>query len=127
GPYLFVSYKREDLDRIAPMLALLREAGQEVWIDQGIPGGSEWDEVLEEKIANCRALVSFLSQATIESKYCRREVKFADAVDKPILGVLLENVSLVHGLRMPLQQYQLLDARSDNFPSKLDAAMRRLG
>ncbi|MBM3505504.1 MAG: toll/interleukin-1 receptor domain-containing protein [Alphaproteobacteria bacterium] len=127
GAYVFVSYKREDLARIAPFLRLAKESGATLWFDQGIVGASEWDEVLEEKIANCKLLVAFLSQAAIESKYCRREVKFADAVDKPILGITLENVNLVHGLRMLLQQYQMLDGRAANFPERLAEALEAAG
>ncbi len=123
GPYVFVSYKHQDIARIAPVLALLEKSGERIWSDEGLTGGVEWDEELENRIANCRLLVAFLSQAAIESKYCRREVKFADAIDRPILGVMIEEVELAHGLRMLMQQYQMLDVRSGSFPARLDEAL----
>jgi hypothetical protein len=68
----------------------------------------------------------FASRAAIESKYVRREVKFADALDTPIVTVLLEEASLSYGLRMLLTQYQMIDARATDFPTQLARALSAL-
>ena len=123
-PFTFISYKRQDLARIAPFLTELAAAGHRLWFDRGIPGGSEWDEVLETKIATCQALLMFVSRAAVESKYCRREVKFADALDKTILAVTIEPADLGHGLKMLLHQYQMLDAQTPDFIDRLRQTLR---
>ena len=39
---VFVSDKREDRPRVAPLVACLRAAGLTVWWDADIPGGATW-------------------------------------------------------------------------------------
>lgn len=38
---VFVSYKREDIDRVRPLVGVLREAGLDVWWDQDLTIGGE--------------------------------------------------------------------------------------
>ena len=79
-----------------------------MWYDRGIPGGAEWDSMIEERIQSCIGIVLFLTEAAVESKFVRREVKFADAIDKRIVTLRLDTVELKHGLHMLLTQYQML-------------------
>lgn len=106
----FVSYARVDYSRVEPLVRRILAGGARLWWDHEIPGGSEWDEVIERHIDTCRILVLFLSNAAVASKYVRREVKYADAIGKRILAVELEGVRLEHGLAMLLQQYQRVPA-----------------
>lgn len=107
--YVFISYKHEDFPKLSPVLTTLRESGFLYWFDRGIPGGSEWDEEIERKIERCKVLVVFVSEASMNSKYVRREVKFADTINKPILSIVLEPATLAKGMRMLLQQYQMVE------------------
>lgn len=126
GSFAFVSYKRQDLPAIAPILRRVVEHGLPVWFDRGIPGGKEWDEIIEERLSRCKVVLLFASSAAVESKYVRREVKFADALDTPIVTVMLEEASLAHGLRMLLTQYQMIDARAPDFSRQLARALSAL-
>lgn len=125
-PFAFVSYKRQDLDRIAPIMRTLETLGVRLWYDRGIPGGTEWDEVIEERITRCRFVLLFVSPGAVASKYVRREVKFADARDTPVLSVVLEDTQLAHGMNMLLTQYQMLDVRASDFGARLEHALRGL-
>ena len=125
-PYIFISYKHQDAALIAPFLQRIEESGRHVWLDRGIRGGEEWDAILEERIQGCILLMAFISQGAINSKYCRREIKFADALDKPILSVALEPVQLVHGLQMLLQQYQMIFTDADDCHQKIDEAISQV-
>jgi hypothetical protein len=124
GRYLFVSYKRADAARIAPILGVVRALGYQIWYDDGIPGGSEWDAVIEERLKNADGVLMFLSREAVLSKYVRREVKFADMIAKPILTVRLENAQLSHGLQMLLTNYQMIDPPTS--PARLEALRRAL-
>jgi len=124
--FAFVSYKREDLPRIAPILHSVVNDGLPIWYDRGIPGGSEWDAVIEERLSRCRCVLLFTSRAAVGSKFVRREVKFADALDVPVLNVMLEDVTLTHGLRMLLTQYQMLDSRAPDFALRLTTAIKHV-
>jgi hypothetical protein len=97
-----------------------------VWYDRGIPGGAEWDDVIEQQLSRSRVVLVCASQAAIASKYVRREVKFADALDVPILPVLLEDIVPVHGMAMLLAQYQMLDSRAADFPVRLRSSLAHL-
>ena len=96
------------------------------WYDRGLYGGTEWDAVLEDRIRACSVLIAFVSPAAVASKYCRREIKFADTIDIPILGVMLEPTELRHGLAMLFQQYQTLSAGVADFPRQLVRAIGSL-
>jgi hypothetical protein len=110
GDYFFASYAQRDIDRVGPLMRRITLGGNNLWYDRGIPGGAEWDSMIEERIRSCSGLVLFLTETALESKFVRREVKFADAIDKPIVTLSLEPVELKYGLHMLLAQYQMLTA-----------------
>jgi hypothetical protein len=122
--FIFVSYKREDFPRITPFLHKMVKSGYEVWYDRGIPGGAEWDALIEEKVSHCEVLIVFLSDAAVDSKWVRREIKFADSENRPILGIRLDkNVQLKHGLKVVMNQYQMIDASNEDFSDELRKAI----
>lgn len=123
GRYLFVSYRHTDLDAISPVLRSLEARGWKLWYDRGIPGGSEWNAVLEERLASSHALLLFLSQSAVASKYVRREILFADSIDKPIVSVQLGDVRLEHGLGLVLGHCQLLRREESDFLGRLERAL----
>jgi hypothetical protein len=124
--FVFASYKRQDLPLVAPIIQKVCGFGIPVWYDAQIPGGTEWDEVIEDRLTRSALILAFTSNAAVQSKYVRREIKFADAIDRPVLGILLEDVKLAHGLAMMMTQYQMLDARSREFDTHLLHAVRTL-
>ena len=121
---VFVSYKRTDLPRVGPVIHLLQELGVPVWYDRGIPGGAEWDDEIEARLRHAPLVVVCASQAALGSKWVRREVKYADSLDVPILPVLLEAVRPTNGgLQIIFSQYQSLDTRASDFADRLRAAI----
>jgi len=125
-PYVFVSYKRADLDRVTPVMQYLQGCGYKLWYDRGIRGGDDWNMILEERLASCCALLLFLSQAAIDSKHVRREVLFADSIDKRIISVRLETTQLRHGMRLLLPRYQMLDQSAEDFLEQLARALNHV-
>ena len=111
-PYLFLSYKHSDWEIILPFLRDLAADGLRFWYDRGIPGASEWMGVLEERIENAQILVVFLSQSAVDSKYVRREILMADALNKRILTLTIGCPELRWGLKLILPQYQMLEAHA---------------
>ena len=123
--YIFISYKREDLPKIVKFMHRIVSMGFPIWYDRGIPGAAEWDALIEEKVAHCELLLVFLSHAAVESKWVRREIKFADSENRPILGVRLENdLELKHGLKVVMNQFQMIDASDADFSGEFDKAMK---
>lgn len=124
GNYIFVSYKRGDHIRISPILQRLAEWGYKIWYDRGIPGGSEWDAVLEERLEKCRLVIVFVSQQAIDSRYVRREVRFADTLKKAIVPVQLEAVNWAHGMGMLMTELQLVDCFAHEGMDQLKRAIQ---
>jgi hypothetical protein len=122
--YIFISYKRQDMPIIAPILKRIAQRGHRFWYDKGIPGGAEWDAIIEDRVRHCRVLLLFVSQAAIQSRYVRREVRFADALAKPLLCVTLEDAQLAHGMDMLLSQYQMLNCKAPDFQDELERAIQ---
>lgn len=124
--YIFVSYKREDLPRIASVLDRMESWGHRCWMDKAIPGGAQYHAHLAEKVAGCRFLLVFLSQEAADSKWVQREVQFADSKNKHVLPVLLEPVELGGGLEIILSQYQMVDATRSDFANELKWAIESM-
>lgn len=105
--FKFVSYSHADIGLVRSVLKAAEDHGIPLWWDAQIPGGSEWDAELENRIERCSGVVLFLSDKAVNSKYVRREVKYADAIGKKILAIELNpSVQLAYGLGMLLRQYQ---------------------
>ncbi|MSQ53001.1 MAG: toll/interleukin-1 receptor domain-containing protein [Betaproteobacteria bacterium] len=126
GPYAFVSYQHGDSGDVARLVDLLVKNGVHVWYDRGIPGGTEWDAVIEERIRECSALLLVLSDRAVRSRYVRREVKYADTLGKPILTAQLSDAHLAAGMAMLLLQYQMIDLRAEGARDALLRDLTRL-
>jgi hypothetical protein len=117
--YVFLSYAHKNRDFAAVIMQFLTSAGVSFWWDDGIQPGSVWDEALEERISNCSVLMACLSADYQSSKYCRRELKFADLLGKKILPIARYPVAWTEGLRLMFQDLQILSLNSDQSWGKL--------
>ena len=122
--YIFVSYRHLDFQRVVPVLRKITNCGFPIWYDHGIPGSSEWNAVIEERLKNCRLFMLFLSQAAVDSKYVRREVLLADCFNKPILSLQLEHSDLRHGMALLLSQFQMVDIAAADLEQHLRLAWK---
>jgi hypothetical protein len=123
GDYFFISYKREDTARLSSILRQLVGWGHNIWYDKGIPGGAEWDSMIESRLQRCKLLILFISKAAINSKNVRKEVKYAEFLDKPLIAVRLEETELKHGLAMLFGSNQTIDGMADDCLEQLQRAI----
>ena len=124
GPFLFVSYAHRDRPQIDPILAALAGDGVRLWIDSEIPVGEEWDTRLETQLTACAGLIAFVSDDYAASKHCRRELKFADALDKPILASSFARAPLGGGLGYIFASLQFVAGRDADIGAALIGAIR---
>jgi hypothetical protein len=111
--YAFVSYAHKNADFVGKVTRYFDRTGINYWRDDSIDPGNKWDEKLEERIANCSVLIACLSQEYQLSKYCRRELKFADLIGKPIVPVSQAPITWSDGLRFMFQELQICPLSSD--------------
>ncbi len=106
--YIFVSYCHKDSEKVFPVVERLAKEGYRVWYDEGINPGTEWPEIIAQHLNNCTVCMAFISQSSLESHNCRREINFALLKKKPLISVVLEEVSLSLGMEMQLSTNQAI-------------------
>ncbi|MEX0955041.1 MAG: toll/interleukin-1 receptor domain-containing protein [Rhizobiaceae bacterium] len=122
-PFYFVSYAHKDTGLIKPILTKVTERGNRIWIDEQIVVGEEWDTRLERMITTSAGLLVFLSPHYVASKHCRRELKFADALDKPIHACALSDFPKTEGFGYIFASKQYAMGTHDYIAEQLIASM----
>lgn len=104
---LFVSYSSQDRSAIEPLTAALRRARQQVWFDDDLGGGEAWWNEILEQIRSCEVFIVALSNRSLESKPCQAELRYAKALERPILPVRIGPVDSMRA--NPLAALQVID------------------
>lgn len=105
-PYIFISYAHLDRKVVLPIISALQQRGFRVWYDIGIELGTEWPEYIAQHLNNSAVCLAFVSQAAMNSFFCRREINFAIAQRKELVAIYLENVNMPLGMQMQLGSVQ---------------------
>lgn len=106
GSYIFVSYAHKDGAAVLPVLDYLVRRGYNVWYDEGITPGADWDRFLADKVAHCSCFLCFLSERSAASRECFKEMARAVESGVPILNVFLEPVLPPDSLREAMMRIQ---------------------
>lgn len=107
---LFVSHSSHDKAAIQNLLTALRDAHQAVWVDEKLGGGDKWWRTILEQIRGCEVFVFALSNNSLASKPCQAELRYAEALHRPILPV---QVGPVDSMRVtPLAARQIIEYRN---------------
>ena len=106
--FAFISYAHKDSEKVLKILRRMADEGYRIWYDEGIAPGSEWPENIAQHLNDCAVAVAFVSNNSIASANCRREVTFALAKHKPFLGVLLEPTEMSLGMELQLSAQQCI-------------------
>lgn len=74
---VFVSYAREEKKLVSIVVARLESRGFQVWWDDGIQTGAQWESVLRRQLELARAVVVLWSPLSSVSEWVRTEAAFA--------------------------------------------------
>lgn len=110
--HVFLSYRSLERDFALALAADLKNAGLRLWmdvLDVGIKIGDDWVLELQNAIDNCVGMIAILSPDYVASKYCRRELKRADTLGRPIFPVLLRELSTPTDWPFEIQEKQYVD------------------
>ncbi len=107
-PFVFISYCHADEEIVYPYIEMLAKRGYRIWYDDGINPGDEWPEVIAKHLAESTYFIAFISENSVKSHNCKREVNFAIQKRKAFMAVFLEEVKLSLGLEMALSTVQAL-------------------
>lgn len=70
-PYLFASYSHRDSGTVLPIISRLHDAGYRIWYDEGIDPGSEWPEMIAQRLRNATLMACFISPNSVASHNVR--------------------------------------------------------
>lgn len=121
-PYIFISYSHKDTDKVMPIVERLDKDGYRVWYDEGIRIAESFNSVIAERIGNCAFMVLLISDNYIVSEYCKKELNFADAEKKKLIGIYARGVKLTPRFKMLRANIQGIDepySYDDEFFEKL--------
>ena len=106
--YIFISYSHRDIDEVLSFIETLQENGYNVWYDEGIDPGTEWDENIAKHIRECAYFISFITEDYIQSQNCRDELTYARDLNKERLLIYGEDVELPEGMKMRMNRLQAI-------------------
>ena len=103
-PYIFISYSHADTEAVYSILKLIDREKYRFWYDDTMEIGEDFREELRARIENCSSVLLFLSQASLNSKYCCMEIITAYKYTKKISPVYLnDDIEIPASLKMILE------------------------
>ncbi len=126
-PYLFVSYSHRDAKAVNEVLQKIDREKFRIWYDDTMEIGDDFREELRTKIEHSAAILLFISNSSIQSKYCGMEIITAFKYEKRIYPIYLEDdVNVPPALSMILDNLQHVKSEainSEKYISKLIASL----
>jgi formylglycine-generating enzyme required for sulfatase activity len=112
-PRLFISHSSKDnVEALAFRRWLVANgwAESDVFIDlHGIGAGERWRERLRKANAACEAVVLLASPNSLGSVECEKELELAEALGKPIIPVIVRDLTVKHPRLAPWADRQIVD------------------
>jgi adenylate cyclase len=107
---VFISYSREDKDKVLALADQLRTAGVSVWIDQGgIDGATLWGEEIVNALESAKVMLLAITASAARSHNVAKEVTLFSERKGHILPVHLEQTTIPPGLKYPLAGIQHIE------------------
>ena len=127
---VFVSYSRQDIEFARKLVEWLEKKGHQVWMDKKrILGGADYREEIADGISSADVFISLLSPDSVTSKWVKREIYYADDMEKFIIPVLVKFVKFPQEFQLALTGVHYVDltaASSEYDPwSELELALER--
>ncbi|MEX2446354.1 MAG: toll/interleukin-1 receptor domain-containing protein [Dehalococcoidia bacterium] len=87
---VFLSYSSNNAEGVRVLATDIESLGHTVWYDHELSGGQRWWDHILEEIRTCDALVFAVSAPAADSRACLSELRYAEALGKPVLPVTVE-------------------------------------
>lgn len=107
GKYIFVSYSHKDSDKVFELISVLQKE-YNVWFDEGIRFGREWDEEIVDKVDGCTLFIYAITNNSLESKNCKDEIAYAKDSNIPFLNILIDDIPLPNLFKLRYGRFQML-------------------
>jgi TolB-like protein/Flp pilus assembly protein TadD len=125
--HVFVSYSREDKDKVLELTGRLRAAGVPLWMDVGgIDGARMWGEEIVNALESAKVLLLLVSESSVRSPNVTKEVILASERKGHILPVHLEPTQIPPNLKYPLAGIQHIEYFQGEAEENLRTILRSL-
>lgn len=121
----FLSYSSQDRDDLGDLLSALHRADEPVWFDEDLGGGEVWWQKILERIRECEVFLFALSDNSLQSRPCLAELRYAQALGKPVLPIQIGPVESIR--TTPLATVEAIDFQTPTLDSgiRLITAVQR--
>ena len=128
GHKIFISYSRNDFEKVKVVTQILDKYSIPYWIDkEGIYSGNNFKEVIVDAIDHSQILMFFSSENSNKSRYVAAEVEYAISCNKTILPVMLDDTQFAKRIRLDISNIDQIDyAGLMNDESKLIVSLKYL-
>ncbi len=92
---IFLSYQRQDEDRVRELAQKLSLADHKVWFDQELRGGQNWWDVILDNIEGCDLFLFVVSPSSMRSRACNLEIAYADDLGRKIMPIMVQKTEIV--------------------------------
>jgi adenylate cyclase len=107
---VFISYSREDKEKVLELTSKLKAAGVPLWMDVGgIDGATMWGEEIVHALEGAKVLLLMVTEAAVRSHNVAKEVVLASERKGHILPVHLERTVIPPSFRYPLAGIQHIE------------------
>lgn len=118
---IFISYSRIDKNIVFPFVKRIeQELNTTCWIDsEGIESGSQFEEVIVNAIEGSNVVLFMLSDSSINSKWTKREVLYAEDERKRIVPVVVDKKGLRKWFKFHFGNVDYIDINDEGQCDKL--------
>ena len=118
---IFISYSRLDKNIVFPFVKRIeQELKTTCWIDsEGIESGSQFEEVIVNAIEESNVVLFMLSDSSINSKWTKREVLYAEDERKRIVPVVVDKKGLRKWFKFHFGNVDYIDINDEGQCDKL--------
>lgn len=119
-PFMFISYKHADKEIVYPIIKRFNDEGFNVWYDDGLQYGEDYDDLIDLKITESSLFVICITKRVIDGaydskEYMKKELAVAIDTETKILPIFLDDVSLEGKYRIHLKSlHSILRHKHEN-------------
>lgn len=95
-PFIFVSYSHKDRGIVLPIVYELQK-NYNVWFDEGLHYGKEWDDEIADKLNHCAGILFMITDNFLDSPNCRDELEYARNNNKEFINICIDENTVFPG------------------------------
>ena len=123
---IFISYSHRDIETVKEIAGIIQKASNmTVWWDDSLRGGENYFSVIANQIIKSKFFVFIVSDNSVMSDWCLRELEFAASERKIIVAIWLDNISISPRVKLVIQNTHYINyysATNDMFFSAVSRA-----